>query len=317
MDVVTADRARPGRGRQPHDAGLGDFREGLREPRGDARAGRLADDADDAGIGVRGQKLERAQHHHTADLIGEIAPANTDGLRHALARARERTGDFLQTGARGGGQPDAPARHRVGEAERHAVEDGRTAVGAHHEQAALQRHALALDLGLDWHVVAEEHDVQPCAQRLQRLGARVRAGHRDQRDVRVRQELQRRAERPRRGARRRGRRRLARDERVFGSVARGVGGGGRVGDDGDDEIRRLGRGAVAREQSRLLEQRAVVRRAHHRRRRAHARDRLHVAREPHERDRVAIVGLADEVESRHRAGRRYFGGVMPYALILR
>src|SRR5262249_59312240 len=76
-----------------------------------------------------------------------------------------------------------------------------------------------------------------------------------------------------------------------------------------------GRGAVARQQPGLLEERPVVRRAGEGGGGGDAGDRLHVAREAHERDRVPVEGLPDEIERGHRP--QDFGGVMPYVLILR
>ena len=99
------------------------------------------------------------------------------------AQAVDQAGDLLQAGAGGGDHADRPAPHHVGEAERHAVDDRRAAVGTHHQQAAALRVALERDLVGDRHVVAEEHDVEAEAERLHRLGGRIFARHRDQREV--------------------------------------------------------------------------------------------------------------------------------------
>jgi hypothetical protein len=57
----------------------------------------------------------------------------------------------------------------------HTIQDGRAAVGSHHEQALLAGEALQLDLLLDRHVVAEEEDVEAALERLERLRRRVGA----------------------------------------------------------------------------------------------------------------------------------------------
>ena len=120
-------------------------------------------------------------------------------------------------------ETDAPARDRVGEAERHAVQDRRPTVRAHHEAAALERLPLERDLGGQRHVVAEEHDVEPAAQRRPRFGSRVGAGYRHERQRRVGQGAQRRRSSVRGRAwasAATGRRAV---ERRLGGLARGVG----------------------------------------------------------------------------------------------
>src|SRR5439155_17598916 len=68
----------------------------------------------------------------------------------------------------------------------------------------------------------------------------------------------------------------------------------------DHEFGGAGRAAVLGEQPRLLEQRAVGRRAHHGRRARDARHGLHRAGQTHQRDGIAIERGAHEVERGHR-----------------
>ena len=81
--------------------------------------------------------------------------------------------------------PDRSGPHGVGEAEPDPADHRGAAVGAHDQQPARARLVLEPDLLLDRHVVAEEHHGQAGLQRVHRLGERVRAGHRDQREVRA------------------------------------------------------------------------------------------------------------------------------------
>jgi hypothetical protein len=87
---------------------------------------------------------------------------------------------FLQSGAGCRDEPDIAAPHDIGEAQRHAVDDGRSAVRSHDEEAPIPRERLDRPLVGDRNVVGEHHHVEPLRKRLQRLGRRVIAGHRDE-----------------------------------------------------------------------------------------------------------------------------------------
>ena len=292
-------RARQGLAREVDHARLAERAHRLREPQGGRATGRLADHADHLGGGIGAERLQCAQHHETADLVREIAAADADRLRDALAQPGDRARDLLQPGARGGREADAAPRHHVGEAERHAVEDGGAAVGPEQEAPALAGEPLELHLRRDGHVVAEEHDVQSRAECAQRLGAGVGARHGDQDEIRAGQGAQRALERARRclGAAHRG---WPSEQGVLGRRTRGLGRRRVLGHDRDHEIGGAGRGAVLGEQPRLLEQRAVGRRAHHGRRARDARHGLHRAGQTHQRDGIAIERGAHEVERGHR-----------------
>jgi hypothetical protein len=92
---------------------------------------------------------------------------------------------FLQSGTGRGDEADVAAAHDVREAERNAVDDRRAAIGPHDEQLARRGVALDHALVVDADVVREQHHVQSGRERLQRLGGRVIAGHRDQREIGV------------------------------------------------------------------------------------------------------------------------------------
>src|SRR6185295_1339384 len=99
----------------------------------------------------------------------EITPADADRLRDAVAETVDEADDLLQPRAGGGDEADAPAAHHVGEAERHAVEDGGAAVRPHEQPALAEGQALELELVGERHVVAEEEDVQAALERLERF----------------------------------------------------------------------------------------------------------------------------------------------------
>src|SRR5207247_10543550 len=105
-------------------------------------AGRLADDADDGSGVVRREGFERALQHEAPDAVVEVASAEPDRVRHAFTGGGEMATDGLEPRSRGRGEPNAAARHRVGESERHAADDRAAAIGAHHEETALAREAL-------------------------------------------------------------------------------------------------------------------------------------------------------------------------------
>ena len=96
-------------------------------------------------------------------------------------RPAHQAGDFLRAGARRADDADVAARNAVGEGQRRAVDDGGAAVGAHHQSAQRLGFALEGDFLFEGHVVAEDHHVETCAQRLARLAGGVVTRHRDQR----------------------------------------------------------------------------------------------------------------------------------------
>ena len=309
----------PRRGAHEHrDARLRELPDPRAEPPERRGAGWLADDADDARVGIGVERRERRLQHEPADLVGEVAPAHTDRVRDALTSSGDVAGDFLEPRARGRGDADPAPRHGVGEAERHAANDRGAAVGSHQEQASRARERLQLPLRREGHVVAEEHHVEPRAQRLQRLGPGVGAGHGDERQRGVGHRAEGRRERPRPWRARPGGRAVP-GERRLGGGACGLGGRRPVGEDGDDEVGRPGRLAIRGEESRVAQERAILRRAHHRGRAYDTSHRLHVVRETHQRDGVLVEAPPDEIpRGHHRSGARaHLGGVMPYALIFR
>ena len=86
--------------------------------------------------GSFGERREPLQHRDAADLLLEVAPAGAERLRHAAARVVDAARHFLQSGAGRRDEPDVAAPHDVGEAQRNAVDDGRSAVGPHDEEVA-------------------------------------------------------------------------------------------------------------------------------------------------------------------------------------
>ena len=88
-----------------------------------------------------------------ADRRPQVAAAGPDGVADAFACPIQQTRNFLQTRARGADQPDPPAPDHVGKPETDAVEDGRAAIRAHHQQAALAGALLQIDLVFQRHVV--------------------------------------------------------------------------------------------------------------------------------------------------------------------
>ena len=144
---------------------------------------RLREDCDDLGGEIVAQRFEAEVHHAAAHVLLEVAAARAERLRDTAAQAVDEHGDLLQARARRADQPDVASAHNVGESERAAVDDGRAAVGPHHEQALLQRAVLQGYLVLERDVVGEEHDVQARIEGLLGLRARVASGHGDHGEV--------------------------------------------------------------------------------------------------------------------------------------
>ena len=84
---------------------------------------------------------------------------HADHLRAALAELVDETADLLEARAGSADEADAPAPHGIGEAQRHAVENGGAAVRTHDEKVLLRGESLEQDLVGDRDIVAEEEDV--------------------------------------------------------------------------------------------------------------------------------------------------------------
>jgi hypothetical protein len=175
----------------------------------------------------------------------------------------------------------------------------RTSLAKPSGTAARVRRPLELDLLGDRHVVAEDEGRESEAERLERLGRRVAAGGRDDREARA-LDLRERA-RAARLAVARGGRRGAGAERLLGG-GEGVAGRilGRV--DRDDEVVGARGARLVREQAGALEHVLVRRGRHDQARRAHARPRPEVRRDPHEHHRVEVRAGPDEAANGHGAG---------------
>ena len=91
--------------------------------------------------------------------------------------------DFLRTCTGGANDADRSAPDDVGEAEGDTVHDGSAAIGPHDHEIVLARILFESQFALGWHVVAEQHDIHPKTERLHRLGRRIVARHRDQREI--------------------------------------------------------------------------------------------------------------------------------------
>src|SRR6266852_2671110 len=110
----------------------------------------------------------------------EIVAARADRLRDPGAKPVDETGDLLQPGAGRRYTTDVAAADDIGEGKRDAIDDRRTAIRPHDNEIALIRVPLECDLIIQADVVAEQHDVEPEAQRLERLGGRIFPGCRDE-----------------------------------------------------------------------------------------------------------------------------------------
>ena len=147
---------------------------------GDLGRGRLGDDHDHARGGVAAEQVERLEGGDGAHRFGQVAAAGAEGVGDAAAELVNAGGDELEAGARGADHADGAAAHGVGKAEADAVDDGRAAVGAHHEQAACGGGALEGDLVFEAHVVAVEKDVAAEVETLAGDAGGKAAGHGDE-----------------------------------------------------------------------------------------------------------------------------------------
>ena len=140
---------------------------------------------------VFGQRLERLEEHDAPDFLLHVAASGANGLRDAGAGVGNEATDLLQTRPSRGDNADAAPIDGVGKGQRNAVDDGRAAVRAHHQQPPLPGKPLQRDLLFQGHVVRKQHDVQPPFQGSHRQITRVATCHRNQRQIRPRQDLQR------------------------------------------------------------------------------------------------------------------------------
>ena len=148
------------------------------------RRRRLRDQHDHVGRRVGDEALERGQHHHAADALVEVAAADPDRLRDRPPRTRSsRQVTCCRPVPVAPTRPIAPRRTALakpsGTPSRIAVPQSGPITsrpfGAGPGPSARPRPRR--------HVVAEEEDVQPALERLERLGGGIGAGRRDQRQV--------------------------------------------------------------------------------------------------------------------------------------
>ena len=251
--------------------------------------GGLGDENDDARAGIVREPFDARPHHEAAHSIVEIVAAHADHLRKPFAEAIDETRYFLEPRARGADEADASAAHDIGEAQGHAVQDGRAAVRPHDEKILLHREPLQLDLVRHRNIVAEDEDVKSSLERLQRLRRGVGTGSRDDGEICLRQLGGRFGEAARRRLLSSGRGDgglLVEEMRGLGERPLGrrlVPGGHR-----HHEVigPRGGRGGV--EEPGARQQLAIGGRGHHEGGPAHARKPLEEGGHPHQIDRIAI-----------------------------
>ncbi len=144
---------------------------------------RLGNQDDGFGRRIVGQRLQCRQRHHAADFGGQIAAADADPVRDALAQCREPGHDRLQTGSGGCHATDPAALHDVEKAESLAAQIGRSAVRPHAQKSTFEGLLLQLDLGLQRDVVAEQEHIEVAVKRAPGFRRRVLTGHGDGRQV--------------------------------------------------------------------------------------------------------------------------------------
>ena len=162
-----------------HDRFAGGLRGG-EEPGGHGGRGRLGHEHDHFRSRVAGQQVQRLVGGDGADLCLEVAPAGAKGLRHAAAQVVDFGRDGLEAGAGGAHYADGAAPHPVGKAQAHAIDDGRAAVGAHHEQSLRLGGLLEGHLVIQRDIVAVEKDVLAQVHRLARHAGGVAPRRRHQ-----------------------------------------------------------------------------------------------------------------------------------------
>src|SRR5205823_13307658 len=90
-----------------------------------------------------------------------VTAAGGARARDAAAGTVQEPRDLLQRRARRADQPDRAAANTVGEADPDSVEDGGSALGAHHEEPGARGAPLESDLLLERDAVTEDEDVVP------------------------------------------------------------------------------------------------------------------------------------------------------------
>src|SRR5439155_1517108 len=107
------------------------------------------------------QRLERRE---PADHRIEVTAAGADRLRDAAAETVQETRDLLQPRARRADQPDRAATNTVGEADPDSVEDGGSALGAHHEEPGARTASTRSVMPAAWQ--SDGHRPDPARARL-------------------------------------------------------------------------------------------------------------------------------------------------------
>ena len=132
----------------------------------DLSRGWLGDDRDHGGLGVLDEEVQREVRHQTTDVGGQIPTSDADQLRDSDTRGIEKTCHLLRAGSRGSDDADRTLRDRVGESERHAIDDGGAAVRPHHKQPLLDRQLLESKLLGDVNIVGKTQHMHSVAERL-------------------------------------------------------------------------------------------------------------------------------------------------------
>ena len=142
--------------------------------------GRFGDQDDQFRFGICNQRLKTLDHHQPTDLLLEVAPAGADDLREPLTQLVDLDGDFLRASARSANHADLSAPDGVGETKRFAIDDRRSAVRTHHQQAFFDCLLLEAQFIFNRHIIREQHDVQAGIQRVFNFRRRILTGHGDQ-----------------------------------------------------------------------------------------------------------------------------------------
>ena len=152
----------------------------LPEVGGDFGIRRLGHDDDQLDLRVGIEAAHRFPGGDSAHFGGQVAAANTERGGDPDTDMVEQGEELLAAGARRSDDADRPGRHRVGEAETETADDRSAAVRPHHEQVPLLSGLLEHELLVERHVVAEDHHVVACVERVHRLDERAGARDRDE-----------------------------------------------------------------------------------------------------------------------------------------
>ena len=171
---------------QTGDDGLARGAGGGQHALGDAGRGRLGHEREHPRVGIQREPAQRLERREPADHRIEVTAAGADRLRDAAAETVQETRDLLQPRARRADQPDRAAANTVGEADPDSVEDGGSALGAHHEEPGARGAPLESDLLLERDAVTEDEDVMPGGERLMSLVGGVGSRHGDDCEARAR-----------------------------------------------------------------------------------------------------------------------------------